>query len=72
MTHFHKADLAYSVGSRMQARQSHCWGGRSLLLVRRLFMRSSCASVRTGVIGVYMITSPSPSGCVIGGVPGCL
>ncbi len=41
-----------------------------MLLVRLLFMRSSCSFVRVGVMGVYMITSPPPSGCPTGGVPG--
>ncbi len=47
---------------------SHNWGGRSLLLPRRLAMRAICASVRRGVTGMYMISSPPPSGWL--GVPG--
>ena len=47
---------------------SHNWGGRSLLLPRRLAMRATCASVRLGVTGTYMISSPPPSGWL--GVPG--
>jgi len=33
-----------------------------LLLVRRLAMRESCASVRFGVMGVNIISLPPPSG----------
>ena len=47
----------------------HCWGGRSLLLVRRLCMRATCASVRFGMTGVNIISLPPPSG-YIGKAPG--
>ena len=50
---------------------SHNWGGRSLLLPRRLAMRAICASVRFGVMGMYMISSPPPlKARMLCGVPG--
>ena len=47
----------------------HCWGGRSLLLVRLLAMRAICASVRYGTMGVNIISLPPPSGYI--DVHGC-
>ena len=42
-----------------------------MLLPRRLAMRAICASVRFGVIGTYMISSPPPlKARMLCGVPG--
>ena len=43
-------------------RALHFWGTRSLLLVRLIAMRSTCASVRFAATVVNIISLPPPSG----------